>query len=33
MEITMELFDLFAAIGLFGLIACIVEHFVVKSEG
>jgi len=26
------LFDVFAAIGLFGLIACITEHFVVKSE-
>ena len=27
------LFDVFAAIGLFGLIACLVENFVVKSEG
>ncbi len=27
------LFDIFAAIGLFGLVACIIEHFVVKSEG
>lgn len=29
----MVIFDVFAAIGLFGLIACVVEHFVVKSEG
>jgi len=28
----MVIFDLFAVIGLLGLIACIVEHFVVKSE-
>ena len=27
------LFDVFAAIGLFALIACLVENFVVKSEG
>lgn len=26
------LFDVFSAIGLFGLIACIIENFVVKSE-
>jgi len=26
------LFDVFSAIGLFGLIACLVENFVVKSE-
>ena len=29
----MVIFDVFAAIGFFGLIACIVENFVVKSEG
>ena len=27
------IFDVFAAIGLFGLIACLIENFVVKSEG
>ena len=27
------LFDVFAAIGLFGLIACLIENFVVKSKG
>ena len=27
------IFDVFAAIGLLGLIACLIENFVVKSEG